>query len=128
MIGKNKTQTEASEARESQTTTKADLKKLKRLELLELLYDQARENEQLSTKAAELTQLTEHLKDRLNGKDEQIERLKGRLDDKDALIAKLQEENDHYKRALDVLDMGELLKFQELALKEYLAMVASRKR
>ena len=117
----------AQEPQESPEKLGADLRKLKRGDLLELLYDQVRDNEEKTEAVAELTEQVEHLKQRLDMKDAQIARLASRLDDKDARISELQEANDLYARTVDVLDLRELLKYQEKAIMEYLFSVAEKR-
>ena len=114
-------------AQEAEADLGSDLKKLKRGDLLELLYDQVRENEEKTTSVADLTELTERLKQRLAEKDMQIERLQMRLNEKDARIAELEEQNDVYARTVDVVDYRELLKYQEKAVMEYLFSVAEKR-
>ena len=80
----------AEEASGTENTDK-ELHKLRRVDLLELLLEQIRENEEQGAKVAELSDLTERLKNKLDQKDEQIERLKLKLDQKDAQIAELEQ-------------------------------------
>lgn len=114
-------------AKDKQAKAESDLKNLRRVDLLELLYEQARENDANLQAVEELTELTDRLKAKLNEKDAQIEHLKERLNEKDAQIAQLEESKDLYARAADMVDVDELVKFQEMALREYLNTVAHRK-
>lgn len=113
--------------KDKQAKAESDLKKLRRVDLLELLYEQARENDANAQAVEELTELTDRLKAKLDEKDAQIEHLKERLNEKDAQITQLEESKDLYARAADMVDVDELVKFQELALREYLTTVANRK-
>ena len=77
--------------------TDKELHKLKRQDLLQLLLMQSREVtqqqeaiEELTGTGAELRDMGERLKVKLNEKDEQIERLKEKLNQKDAQIQELQ--------------------------------------
>lgn len=78
-----------------------ELQKLKRQDLLELLLEQMRENDELRIAAAEnratiaeLTALSDRLKDKLNNKDATIDRLKAKLDGKDVSIARFKDKLD----------------------------------
>lgn len=121
-----------------------DLQRLNRYDLLELLIGQIHENDELrhviedgEKHAAELSALSdrlkdkldlkdeqiEHLKEKLNLKDEQIEnlkkkldqkdaqfgRLKGKLDDKDAQIEKLKSRLDAKDALIARLSSGETI-------------------
>lgn len=127
MFGLDAKKSKDSAEKDSHAKGEFDLKNLKRVDLLELLYEQASENEKNAASVAELTELTERLKQRLNDKDAQIEHLKQRLDAKDAEIAELMESNSLYASAADMIDVDDLVKFQEMALREYLSYTISKK-
>ena len=87
-----------------------ELQKLKRQDILELLLEQMRENDELRIAAAEnratiaeLTALSDRLKDKLNDKDALIDRLKARLDGKDASIARFKAKLDDKDALLEAV-------------------------
>lgn len=127
MFGKDDKEKKASAGKGNQAKSDFDLRLLKRVDLLELLYEQASENEQNAATVAELNAQLDRLKLRLDEKDAQIEHLKQRLNDKDAKIAELKESNALYARATEMVNVDELAKFQEMALREYLAALAAGK-
>lgn len=123
MFGR-KEKNQVSAPKHPQTKAEFDLKKLKRIDLLELLYEQVRENEANAVSVAELTELNDSLKAKLDKKDAQIASMIKRLDEKDAQIAELKKSRDLYARAVGMVDASDLARFQETALQEYLEMIA----
>ena len=148
-------------AKNKQANLSRDLQRLKRQDLLELLVAQLREGERLQAtiteneaQIAELTDLSErlkgklddkdvqieHLKEKLNDKDAQIERLKEKLNDKDAQIERLKKKLDQKDEAIErlrerehnlarvhgTIDMQELLEAEERAIEAYIRELALR--
>ena len=116
--------TKGGNASKAKSSAEKEFQKLRRMDLLELLLDQIRENDQLSTSVAELTDLSERLKAKLNDKDAQIERLKAKLDDKDAQIERLEERNRAVARASGTLDIKEFLEIEGRAIENYLMQLS----
>lgn len=102
-----------------------ELSKLRRMDLLELLIGQIRENEQQTAEIADLRDLSERLKAKLNDKDAQIERLKAKLDQKDAEIERLNEINSATAHAGGLLGVREMLDIEKLAVEQYLRQVSN---
>lgn len=103
-----------------------DLQRLRRVDLLELLVDQIRENEYLASENAQLTDLSERLKAKLDQKDAQIEHLKERLSMKDDQINRLEERNRAMAHASGMIDVSELVAIEEVAVDHYLKQLSEQ--
>ncbi|MCH5191517.1 MAG: hypothetical protein J1F23_05065 [Oscillospiraceae bacterium] len=97
--------------------TEKELRKLKRSDYLQLLLTQGKDMSAVQTRLDETTEeigqlqaANEHLKAKLNEKDEQIEKLKERLDDKDATISALRREIEEMKtsRRIELEEFGSI--------------------
>ena len=107
-------------------TADKDLQRLRRVDLLELLVDQINENDSLVTENAQLFDLSERLKAKLDQKDAQIEHLKQRLNAKDDQIRHLEERNRSLAHAAGTIDVSELVAIEEIAIDRYLKQLQSR--
>lgn len=107
-------------------TSEKDLQRLRRVDLLELLVDQIRENDYLTTENAQLSELTERLKAKLDQKDAQIEHLKQRLNMKDDEISRLEERNRLIAHASGLIDVAELVAVEEVAVDRYLKQLGNQ--
>lgn len=125
--GEGKSASKSSTARKGSVSTERELKRLRRVDLLELLLDEIRNNESNVEKVQELTELTNHLKEKLDEKDAQIESLKAKLDEKDEAIEKLQARNEMVARSNGTIDVNEMLRVQRLAVLEYLRLKGEEK-